>query len=83
MGAFAVPKVHQHRVLLFGILIALVLRGGFILAGAAVIARFSWVFYLFGAFLVLTAIKVVVTERRGRRSSARTSRCAWCAGCCR
>ncbi len=62
MGAFAVPKVHQHRVLLFGILIALVLRGGFILAGAAVIERFSWVFYLFGAFLVLTAIKVVMTN---------------------
>ncbi|MFC5138608.1 TerC family protein [Actinomycetospora rhizophila] len=59
MSAFAVPKVHQHRVLLFGILIALVLRGGFILAGAAVIERFSWVFYLFGAFLVLTAVKVV------------------------
>src|SRR3954454_17731985 len=64
MGAFAVPRVHQHRVLLFGILIALVLRGAFILAGAAVIARFSWVFYLFGAFLVLTAIKVV-TEGDG------------------
>jgi tellurite resistance protein TerC len=59
MSAFAVPKVHQHRVLLFGILIALVLRGGFIIVGAAVISRFSWVFYLFGAFLVLTAIKVV------------------------
>ncbi|GAA4913744.1 tellurite resistance protein TerC [Actinomycetospora succinea] len=60
MSAFAVPKVYQHRVLLFGILIALVLRGAFILAGAAVIERFSWVFYLFGAFLVLTAIKVVM-----------------------
>ena len=62
MSAFAVPKVHQHRVLLFGILIALVLRGGFILAGAAVISRFSWVFYLFGLFLVLTAIKVVMED---------------------
>ena len=61
MSAFAVPKVLQHRVLLFGILIALVLRGAFILAGAAVIARFSWVFYLFGAFLVATAIKVVTS----------------------
>ncbi|MDF2977029.1 MAG: Integral rane protein TerC [Actinomycetospora sp.] len=61
MSAFAVPTVLQHRVLLFGILIALVLRGAFILAGAAVIARFSWVFYLFGAFLVITAIKVVTS----------------------
>jgi tellurite resistance protein TerC len=59
MGAFAVPRVNQHRVLLFGILIALVLRGAFIIAGAAAVARFSWVFYLFGAFLVLTAVKVV------------------------
>jgi tellurite resistance protein TerC len=59
MSAFAVPRAYQHRVLLFGILIALALRGAFILAGAAVVARFSWVFYLFGAFLVLTAIKVV------------------------
>lgn len=62
MSAFKVPKIHQHRVLLFGILIALVLRGGFILAGAAVISRFSWVFYLFGAFLVLTAIKVMTSN---------------------
>ncbi|WP_245561532.1 TerC family protein [Actinomycetospora chiangmaiensis] len=58
MTAFAVPKAFQHRVLLVGILIALVMRGGFILAGAAVISRFSWVFYLFGAFLVATAVKV-------------------------
>ncbi|GLZ44230.1 tellurium resistance protein TerC [Actinomycetospora sp. NBRC 106375] len=59
MSAFAVPRAYQHRVLLFGILIALVLRGAFILAGAAAIERFSWLFYLFGAFLVLTALKVV------------------------
>ncbi|WP_433798826.1 TerC family protein [Actinomycetospora sp. CA-084318] len=58
MTAFAVPRAFQHRVLLVGILIALVMRGGFILAGAAVIERFSWVFYLFGAFLVITAVKV-------------------------
>ncbi|MDL5155613.1 TerC family protein [Actinomycetospora termitidis] len=58
MSAFAVPKAFQHRVLLVGIVIALVMRGGFILAGAAVIERFSWVFYLFGAFLVITAVKV-------------------------
>jgi tellurite resistance protein TerC len=58
MGAFAVPKIHQHKVLLFGILAALVLRGVFIAAGAAVIARFEWVFYIFGAFLVLTAYRL-------------------------
>ncbi|TDP92010.1 TerC family protein [Labedaea rhizosphaerae] len=58
MGAFKVPVVHQHRVLLVGILIALVMRGLFIAAGAAVIDRFSWVFWLFGAFLVATAYKM-------------------------
>jgi tellurite resistance protein TerC len=59
MTAFAVPRAFQHRVLLVGILIALVMRGGFIVAGAAVLSAFSWVFYLFGAFLLLTAIKVM------------------------
>jgi tellurite resistance protein TerC len=58
MGAFAVPRIHQHKVLLFGILTALVLRGIFIAAGAAVIARFEWVFYFFGAFLVITAYRL-------------------------
>ncbi|MDL5160587.1 TerC/Alx family metal homeostasis membrane protein [Actinomycetospora termitidis] len=65
MTAFAVPKAFQHRVLLVGIVIALVMRGGFILAGAAVITRFSWVFYLFGAFLVVTAIKVCLESDDG------------------
>ncbi|APU14203.1 MULTISPECIES: TerC family protein [Actinoalloteichus] len=55
MSTFAVPKIHQHRVLLIGILLALVLRGIFIAVGAAAIDRFSWVFYIFGAFLIYTA----------------------------
>ncbi|PRZ43710.1 tellurite resistance protein TerC [Antricoccus suffuscus] len=58
MSTFAVPKIHQHKVLLIGILIALVLRTGFIVAGAAVIARFQWVFFIFGAFLIYTAWKL-------------------------
>ncbi|HET9143394.1 TerC family protein, partial [Actinophytocola sp.] len=58
MSAFAVPPIHQHKVLLVGILLALILRGIFIAVGAAVIAQFSWVFYLFGAFLVYTAYKL-------------------------
>ncbi len=58
MSAFSVPVVHQHKVLLVGILLALVLRGLFIAVGAAAIAQFSWVFYVFGAFLVYTAIKL-------------------------
>ncbi|MFC5287964.1 TerC family protein [Actinokineospora guangxiensis] len=55
MSAFKVPKIHQHRVLLIGIVLALVMRGIFIALGAVVIAKFSWVFYLFGAFLIYTA----------------------------
>jgi len=58
MTTFAVPAVHQHKVLLFGIVLALVLRGLFIAAGAAAIERFSWVFYVFGAFLIYTAVQL-------------------------
>ncbi len=58
MSSFAVPAEHQHKVLLFGIVLALVLRGAFIAVGAAVIAAFSGVFFLFGAFLIYTAIKL-------------------------
>ncbi len=58
MSTFAVPAIHQHKVLLFGILAALVLRGLFIAAGAAVIERFEWVFYIFGAFLLYTGYKL-------------------------
>jgi len=56
MGRFAVPRHLQQEVLLVGIILALVMRGGFIAAGSALISQFSWVFYIFGAFLVYTAI---------------------------
>jgi tellurite resistance protein TerC len=52
MAAFKVPAVHQHRVLLIGIMLALIMRGLFIAAGAVLISHFSWVFYLFGALLI-------------------------------
>jgi tellurite resistance protein TerC len=55
---FAVPEEFQKRVLMFGILGALVLRAAMILAGAWLIVRFSWVLYLFGAFLVFTGVKM-------------------------
>lgn len=58
MAAFSVPAVLQQRVLMVGIILALVLRGIFILAGAAILERYTWVFYLFGAFLVWTAVKL-------------------------
>jgi tellurite resistance protein TerC len=55
---FRVPKVCQHRVLFYGILGALVMRGLFIAAGAALIARFHWILYVFGAMLVVTGIRM-------------------------
>ena len=58
MSSFAVPREHQHRVLLVGIVIALVLRAILIVVGAEAIDRFAGTFYLFGALLVYTAIKV-------------------------
>ena len=55
MSRFRVPRQNQQFVLLIGIALALVMRAGFIALGAAAIARFSWVFYIFGAFLLYTA----------------------------
>lgn len=56
MTGFAVPKKHQQEVLMIGIILALVFRGIFILIGAQLIENFSWIFYIFGAFLIYTAI---------------------------
>jgi tellurite resistance protein TerC len=58
MSRFAVPRQYQQSALLIGIVLALVFRGIFIAIGAAAIAEFSWVFYLFGAFLVYTGAKL-------------------------
>ena len=58
MASFQVPSEHQHKVLLFGIVLALVLRGAFIAVGAALIEAFVGVFFLFGAFLIYTAIQL-------------------------
>ncbi|NQX27911.1 TerC family protein [Microbacteriaceae bacterium VKM Ac-2854] len=55
MGRFAVPPKYQQEVLMVGIVIALIFRGIFILLGAQLIENFSWIFYIFGAFLVYTA----------------------------
>jgi tellurite resistance protein TerC len=57
---FAVPPLYQHKVLFWGILGALVLRAIMIFLGAALIAKFSWIIYVFGAFLILTGIKMIV-----------------------
>lgn len=62
MAQFAVPRRLQQQVLMVGIIIALVLRGAFILVGVAVIEHFSPIFYIFGAFLIYTAIKQAMPD---------------------
>jgi tellurite resistance protein TerC len=64
MGRFSVPKKLQQEVLLVGIIIALVLRGVFILLGVTLINHFSWIFYVFGAFLFYTAVRQLVTTHK-------------------
>jgi tellurite resistance protein TerC len=59
-SAFAVPAALQHRVLFWGILGALVMRAMFIVLGAALLQRFHWVIYIFGAFLVCTGVKLLI-----------------------
>ena len=59
MASFNVPKKYQQQALLVGIILALIFRGVFIALGAVAIQQFSWVFYIFGAFLLYTAINLV------------------------
>ena len=62
LSYFAVPPKYQHRVLFWGIFGALVMRAVFIFAGVALIEKFDWVLYVFGAFLLFTALKLVFSE---------------------
>jgi tellurite resistance protein TerC len=64
LARFAVPRVLQQKVLLVGVMLALLLRGALIAVGAAVVAQFEWVFYLFGAFLIYTAV-TLARQRQG------------------
>ncbi len=64
-GAFSVPEAYQHRVLFWGILGALVMRAVFVGLGAALLAKFHWVLYVFGAFLLVTGIKMLVVRGEG------------------
>jgi tellurite resistance protein TerC len=59
LARFKIDKTRQQLVLLIGIIMALILRGIFIALGSAAISRFSWVFYIFGAFLLFTAYKLI------------------------
>jgi tellurite resistance protein TerC len=68
--SLAIPAQLQHRVLFWGILSALVLRFGMILAGGALLARFHWLMYVFGAFLILTGLKLLWAWRKGSAASS-------------
>ena len=63
MGAMKVPRHLQQFALMVGIILALIFRGIFIALGAAAINRFSWIFFVFGAFLIYTAVKLVIDYR--------------------
>jgi tellurite resistance protein TerC len=62
MGSFAVPRKYRQKVLVVGIVLALLMRGIFIALGAQAVSRFDWVFYLFGAFLIYTAWKLLLQK---------------------
>jgi tellurite resistance protein TerC len=62
MSSFRVPRAHQQKALLFGIVFSLVARTGFILVGAALINTFAWVFYIFGLILLITAGNLLRSE---------------------
>ncbi len=61
-GFFAVPALYQHRVLFWGIVGALLMRGIMIAVGAQLIQRFTWILYVFGAFLILTGVKMLLMK---------------------
>jgi len=60
---FDVPRAYEHKALFWGILLALITRGVFIFAGVALISRFHWVMYIFGAFLIVTGIKMALNKQ--------------------
>ncbi|WP_440708019.1 TerC family protein [Herbiconiux sp. YIM B11900] len=71
MGAFAVPKAYQQKVLMIGIVIALILRGGFIAVGATLIENLSWIFYIFGALLLFLAYRQAFSSHESDPANGR------------
>ncbi len=74
MSRFAVPRELQQSALMVGIVLALIMRGAFIAVGAAAINQFSWVFYLFGAFLVYTAVQLVRNKAHSHQDDYQENR---------
>ena len=71
MSGFAVPKAYQQKVLMIGIVIALVLRGGFIAIGATLIENLSWIFYVFGALLLFLAWRQAFSNHESNPADGR------------
>nr|WP_199511546.1 TerC family protein [Nucisporomicrobium flavum] len=69
LGSFKVPRADQQKVLLFGIVVSLIARTGFIFLGAALINSFAWVFYLFGLVLLITAGNLLRSDQGDERSA--------------
>ncbi len=63
-GYFAIPRQYQHRVLFWGILGVILLRGVMIGVGAALVAQYGWVLYIFAAFLIFTGLKMLATDEK-------------------
>jgi tellurite resistance protein TerC len=74
-GYFAIPRKYQYRALVWGIIAVIVLRGIMIGVGAALVQEYSWLLFIFGAFLIATGVKMLIVPR-ARRTSPRTR---WCA----
>ena len=74
MTGFAVPKIYQQKVLMIGIVIALILRGIFIAVGATLIENFSWIFYLFGALLLVLAYRQAFSNHESDPANGRFMR---------
>lgn len=71
MTGFAVPKAYQQKVLMIGIVIALILRGGFIAIGATLIENLSWIFYIFGALLLFLAYRQAFSNHESNPANGR------------
>jgi tellurite resistance protein TerC len=71
---FAVPREYQHRVLFWGVFGALVLRAAFIFAGVALLTRFDWLLFVFGAFLIYTAVRLVTRKTEPNPAKGRVVR---------
>lgn len=73
-GYFAIPARYQHRILFYGVLGALIMRAIFIALGSVLVSNFAWILYIFGAFLVLTGIKMLQSRNDQSHGNPENSR---------